>query len=194
MSRRHPKDLILYGLAVTAAAARGKAVAHAEDGPCGADRGSRSRRHGGRSGHQKVVPLLRRTRGTLADPFRKTHRTSLPPLRGVRRLPLAKHAVPLATVLQTTGSRKQPAPHRRRGTSPDKSHPGLRTRVLLPQQTGVLLRLSPGGTRGKNWIPPGRSLRPNPPSDSTSKDAGTRCSMSANACCSPTLRTPSATR
>lgn len=32
MSRRHPKDLILYGLAVTAAAARGKAVAHAEDG------------------------------------------------------------------------------------------------------------------------------------------------------------------
>ena len=32
MSRRHPKDLILYGLAVTDAAARGKAVAHAEDG------------------------------------------------------------------------------------------------------------------------------------------------------------------
>ena len=32
MSRRHPKDLILYGLAVTDAAARGKSVAHAEDG------------------------------------------------------------------------------------------------------------------------------------------------------------------
>ena len=102
MSRRHPKDLVLENLEVTDAAAQGKSVAHSEDGRAvlilGAVPGDKEKQ------------VLRRYRGTYRKTFGKTHDAAMRAFRGVRRLQMAKHGLPLAAFLQTKGSREQPAP------------------------------------------------------------------------------------